>query len=72
LRGKSPRCWCWREYTSSTCTFTLKGLLETMAKDVTGYTDTQMSALQTMCGKYEDAMKDWSIDSIRNWVAQEK
>lgn len=57
--------------TSSTASFTLKGLLEQIAADVTGFTDAQMAALQTMCSNHEAAMADWAIDAIRNWTATE-
>ena len=58
--------------TSAAYSYTLKGMLESIAKDVSGYTDTQMSALQTMCKNNADAMADWQIDSILNWTATEE
>lgn len=57
--------------TSSAYSYTLKGLLEKIAEDVSGFTAEQMSALQTMCQNNADAMADWQIDSILNWTAAE-
>ncbi len=58
--------------TSSTYSYTLKGLLESVAQDVSGLSAEQMSALQTMCRNNADAMADWKIDSILNWTAPEE
>ena len=57
--------------TSTAYSYTLKDLVESIAKDVSGFTAEQMAALQTMCQNNADAMADWQIDSILNWTASE-
>jgi len=56
---------------SSTYSYTLRSLLEKINGLVDGFTDAQMSALQTMCKKNEAAMADWNISNILNWTAAE-
>ena len=58
--------------TSTAYSYTLKDLVESIAKDVSGFTAEQMAALQTMCQNNADAMADWEIDSIVNWSAPEE
>lgn len=54
---------------SATYQYTLKAMVEAIAADTSPYSETQMSALKTMCEKYADAMAEWDIDNILNYAA---
>lgn len=49
--------------------YTMKDMVETAAKCVAQLSAEQMTALQNMCKKNSEAMKDWNIDAILNWTA---
>jgi len=52
---------------SSTYSYTLRQLLETMASNVGNFTDVQIAAVQNMIQAYETIMKTWNLDPIRNY-----
>ncbi len=54
---------------SSLYSYTLRELLEKVASNIGSYTDTQITALQTMVAAYEEVMKAWAIDPIRDFKA---
>lgn len=56
---------------TDTYSYTLRSLLETINGSVGSFSDTQMSALQTMCEENETAMSGWDIGNILNWTAAE-
>ena len=51
--------------TSSEYSYTLRYLVEAVAANASGYTETQLSALRTMLEANSDATADWNIDSLR-------
>ena len=52
--------------TSSDYSYTLRSLVETVAANVSNYSETQLSALRTMLEANSDATADWNIDSLRS------
>ena len=51
--------------TGGDCSYTLRFLVETVAANISNYSETQLSALRTMLETNSDATADWNIDSLR-------
>ena len=50
---------------STTCTFTLRAMMESIAASAETLTDTQLSAVKAFVARFADAMATWEIDALR-------
>ena len=50
---------------STTCTFTLRAMMESIAASAETLTDTQLSAVKAFVARFSGATANWNIDSLR-------
>ena len=52
------------EITSTSVSYSMKTMLQKVCKTIHQFTDTQITALRTMCQPYTAIMADWGIDGL--------